>query len=115
LHIRNAIHVDVGFAFVALVLIHLFQRRRTIGRWVSQLVRGRWRLSGHFYSDAVLAFITLNVLVSGLVDWNRGQPTALPLPRPFGRWHLLSGAALVVYLAMHVWHRRTRLRRSHIQ
>jgi hypothetical protein len=57
----------------------------------------------------------LNVLVSGVVDWNRGAPTQLPLPAPFYRWHLDSGIALVVYLVVHVWRRRKRLWRSTIR
>jgi hypothetical protein len=66
-------------------------------------------------SDLLLLFITLNVLVSGVLDWNRGAPIQLPLPGPFGRWHAISGLALVVYLAVHVWRRRKRLRRSTIR
>jgi len=66
-------------------------------------------------SDLLLLFITLNVLVSGVLDWSRGVPIRLPLPRPSGRWHLLSGVVLVVYLAVHVWRRRKRLRRSTIR
>ena len=66
-------------------------------------------------SDFLLFFITLNVLVSGVLDWNRGGPIQVPLPRPFGRWHLDSGLVLVVYLAVHVWRRRKRLRRSTIR
>ncbi len=61
------------------------------------------------------AALTLNVLVSGVLDWSRGEPIQLPLPPPFDRWHLLSSVALVTYLVVHVWHRRKRLRRSTIQ
>jgi hypothetical protein len=63
----------------------------------------------------MLFFITANVLVSGVVDWRRGAPTQLPLPAPFYRWHLDSGAALVIYLVVHFWHRRKRLWRSTIR
>ena len=118
LYIRNAIHADIGLVFVGLVVVHLLQRRRTVARMMSQLTRvrsfaeRRLRLAG---SDLLLAFITLNVLVSGVLDWGRGEPIQLPLPRPFDRWHLLSGVALVIYLIVHVWHRRKRLRRSTIQ
>jgi len=119
LYIRNAIHSDIGLAFVGLVVVHLVQRRRTIGQMFSQfrrvqaIVKRRIRLAG---SDMLLAFITLNVLVSGIWDWSRGEPIQLPLvPHPFDRWHLLSGAALVLYLILHVWHRRRRLRGSTIQ
>jgi hypothetical protein len=66
-------------------------------------------------SDLLLIFITLNVLVSGVVDWSRGEPPQLSLPKPFYRWHLDSGIILVIYLVVHVWHRRKRLRRSTIR
>ncbi|HUY07486.1 MAG TPA: hypothetical protein VMU99_09535 [Acidimicrobiales bacterium] len=118
LYIRNAIHAGIGFAFVGLVVMHLLQRRRTVARMMTQLARVRssaerkLRLAG---SDLLLAFITLNVLVSGVLDWNRGRPVQIPLPRPFGRWHALSSVALVLYLIFHVWHRRKRLRRSTIR
>jgi hypothetical protein len=119
LYIHNAIHADIGLVFVGLVVLHLLQRRHTVARLMSQLTRARsfaerrLRLAG---SDLLLAFITLNVLVSGVWDWDRGEPTELPLvPRPFNRWHLLSGVALVLYLILHVWHRRKRLRGSTIR
>ena len=67
-------------------------------------------------SDAILAFVTVNVVVSGILDWNRGAPLLLPgLPPPFGRWHLLSSVVLVVYLVIHVSRRWKRLRRSTIR
>ena len=118
LYIRNAVHADLGLAFVALVIVHLIQRRRTVAQMISQLARvgsftqRRLRLAG---SDLFLAFVTLNVLVSGVMDWSRGQPIEIPLPRPFGRWHLLSGFVLVVDLIFHVARRRRRLRRSTIR
>jgi hypothetical protein len=118
LAVRNAIHAVVGLVFVGFVVIHLIQRRATIARMLGQLARARsiagrrLRLTG---SDMLLAFITLNVLVSGVIDWDRGYPLQIPLPRPFDRWHSLSSVILVVYLVVHVWHRRKRLRRSVIR
>jgi hypothetical protein len=118
LHVRVAYHTIVGLVFVGLVVVHLTQRRRTIARMATQVVRARKfvqrgiRLAA---SDILLLFITLNVLVSGVVDWSRGAPTQLPLPAPFYRWHLDSGLALVIYLAVHVWRRRKRLQRSTIR
>jgi len=118
LHVRVAFHTDVGLVFVGLVVVHLTQRRRTLARMATQIVRAstfverRIRLA---LSDLLLLFITVNVLVSGIVDWSRGAPTQLPLPTPFDRWHLDSGVALVIYLAVHVWRRRKRLWRSTIR
>jgi len=109
---RQAYHTVVGLVFVGLVVIHLAQRRRTIARMATQIVRAksfverRIRLA---VSDLVLFFITANVLISGVVDWSRGYPTQLPLlPAPFYRWHLISSIALVIYLIVHIWHRRKR-------
>ncbi len=118
LHVRVAIHTDVGLVFVGLVVVHLAQRRRTLARLSTRIVRARSIVERGIrlaVSDLLLLFITLNVLVSGVLDWNRGVPIQLPLPRPFDRWHLDSGLALVIYLAVHVWRRRKRLRRSTIR
>jgi hypothetical protein len=118
LHVRIAIHTDVGLVFVGLVVVHLAQRRRTLARMATQIVLARTfagRAIRLTVSDFLFLFITLNVLVSGVLDWSRGVPIQLPLPRPFDRWHAVSGLALVVYLAVHVWRRRKRLRRSTIR
>lgn len=118
LHVRIAIHTDVGLVFVGLVLVHLVQRRHTLARMATQLLRAKTFVERKIrltLSDVVLLFITLNVLVSGLLDWNRGAPIGVPLPRPFSRWHLDSGIVLVIYLVVHVWRRRKRLRRSMIR
>jgi hypothetical protein len=118
LHVRIAIHTDAGFVFVGLVVAHLAQRRRTLVRMATQIVRARAFVERRIrltVSDFLLFFITLNVLVSGVLDWNRGGPIQVPLPRPFSRWHLDSGLVLIVYLAVHVWRRRKRLRRSTIR
>jgi hypothetical protein len=118
LHVRQAYHTVVGLIFVGLVVVHLVQRRRTIVRMATQVVRAtsvverKIRLT---LSDLVLVVIVANVLVSGVVDWGRGAPTQIPLPVPFDRWHLTSSAALVVYLIVHVVRRRTRLWRSTIR
>lgn len=118
LHVRVAYHTVVGFVFVGLVVVHLAQRRRTIARMATQIVRARMSVERRIrlsISDLLLLFITLNVLVSGIVDWNRGAPSLVPLPKPFSRWHLDSGLVLVIYLSVHVWRRRKRLRRSTIR
>ena len=118
LHVRVAYHADVGLAFVGLVLVHLIQRRHTLARMAKGTVRARTlaeRTIRLVVSDGLLFIITVNVLLSGIVDWSRGAPTRVPLPKPFYRWHLDSGLVLVVYLVVHVWHRRRRLRRSTIR
>jgi hypothetical protein len=79
---------------------------------VGTFVERRIRLA---VSDLLLFFIVLNVLVSGIVDWKRGQPTQLPLPAPFDRWHLDSGLALIIAVLVHFWRRRKRLWRSTIR
>src|SRR5580698_10430062 len=66
LHVREAYHTVVGLVFFGLVVIHLLQRRRTIGRMATQLIRAkafverRTRLA---VSDFILFFITANVLI----------------------------------------------------
>lgn len=98
-HVRIAIHTDVGLVFVGLVIVHLAQRRRTLARMATRLVRARTFAERRIrlaVSDVVLLFNTLNVLVSGILGWSRGMPIQLPLPRPFDRWHLDSGLVLVV-------------------
>jgi hypothetical protein len=119
LHIRNAIHADVGLAFAGLVIVHLVQRRHRIAGMFTRLWGFRRRVARELRilaSDAILAFVTVNVVVSGILDWNRGAPLLLPvLPLPFDRWHLLSSVVLVVYLVIHVSRRWRRLRRSTIR
>jgi hypothetical protein len=119
LHIRNAIHADVGLAFAGLVIVHLAQRRHRIAGMFARLWGFRRRVVRELRllaADAILAFVTVNVVVSGILDWNRGAPLLLPvLPRPFDRWHLLASVVLVVYLVIHVSRRWRRLRRSTIR
>jgi hypothetical protein len=118
LHIRNAIHADVGLVFAGLVIVHLAQRRRRIARMLARLGHFRPGLERELRllaSDAVLTFLTINVLVSGILDWGRGTPISLPFPRPFDRWHLTSSVVLVVYLVVHVSRRWKRIRRSTIR
>jgi hypothetical protein len=118
LHVRNAIHADVGLVFAGLVVVHLAQRRHRIARMIAQLTRHRQRVESELRllaSDAILTFVTINVVLSGILDWGRGAPLLLPLPQPFDRWHLVSSAVLVVYLVVHVSRRWKRLRMSTIR
>lgn len=119
LHIHNAIHAGVGLAFAGLAVIHLAQRRHRIAGMLARFLGLRQRVARELRllaSDAILAFLTASVVASGLLDWNHGSPLLLPvLPAPFDRWHLLSSAALIVYLIIHVARRWRRLRRSTIR
>jgi hypothetical protein len=118
LHIHNAIHADVGLAFAGLVVVHLAQRRHRLARMLAQLMHLRPRVERELRllaSDAILTVVTVNVVVSGILDWGRGTPLLLPLPRPFDRWHLTSSVVLVVYVVVHVSRRWRRLRRSLIR
>jgi hypothetical protein len=118
LHIRIAIHADVGLVFIGLVAVHLAQRRNRLTQMAAQLLGLRPRIERELRvlaSDAVLLVLAVNVLVSGVVDWGRGTPVGLPFPRPIGRWHLDSSLILVVYLVVHIVRRRKRLRRSAIR
>ena len=117
------VHILVGLAFGGLVLVHVGQRRRTTARLLAGLahlkvwIRPRGRLA---LSDLVLAFLTVNVLASGIVDWQVGYKTELPLsalglPENLMSWHALSALTLTAYLLVHVIRRRTRLRGSSIR
>jgi len=66
LHVRIALHTDVGLVFVGLVVVHLAQRRQTLARMATQIVRVRTFAGRRIrltVSDLLLLFITLNVLV----------------------------------------------------
>lgn len=119
LHVHVAYHAVVGLVFGGLVAVHLVQRRHRIARMVSQLIGARPRIERELRllaSDAILALLTVNVVVSGLFDWQRGSQTLLPLlPEPFSRWHGISSVVLVVYLIVHVSRRWRRIRRSTIR
>jgi hypothetical protein len=116
-------HLAVGLAFVALVVLHVVQRRHTVTRLLGSLghartwLRRRGRLA---WSDVVLALLTLNVLVSGTYDLLSGNqvilhPHTLGIPfRDIG-WHVLSALVLFAYLTVHVVRRRHRIRRSAIR
>jgi hypothetical protein len=116
-------HLVVGLAFVALVGVHVVQRRHTLARLLGNLGRActwfrrRGRLAR---SDLVLALLTLNVLASGIWDLLSGNqvilhPRSIGIPfRDIG-WHVLSALVLLVFLCVHVARRWGRIRRSAIR
>jgi hypothetical protein len=105
------VHIVAGLLFVALVACHLVQRRRissTLVRRLTQFTMAQRRLGRMALSDALLALLTLAMLVSGFVDVALGHPTQI-------RWHALLGVALAVYLVVHTLRRRKRLKSSAIR
>jgi len=120
---EGTLHLVVGSAFVALVVVHVGQRRHTVARLVGKLGRVRtWatRRGRLAWSDLVLALLTLNVLVSGTDDLVTGNqvilhPRSVGIPfRDIG-WHVASALVLLAYLCVHVGRRWGRIRRSVIR
>lgn len=113
------LHIVAGLCFAMLVGVHLAQRRRTVRTLAGRLVetpfwrtpRGRTAVA-----DSVLAFLAVNVVLSGIVDWASRQPVMVRLPgvAPLN-WHTTTSLLLLVYLVVHVARRRTRLRHSRIR
>jgi len=86
------LHIVIGLAFAVLVVTHLLQRRRASVMVASRLARFRsWHRPGGrlALADALLALVTVAMLVSGFWDWSLGHPTRI-------RWHALSGIVLAV-------------------
>jgi len=117
-------HVIFGVWFMAMLLFHFYQRRRTIASLLKRLlgVQTRTRAATRLVvSDIILDLLVLDVLVSGIIDCLNHQATAFPfasalgLPPGLSQWHKLAALVLVVYAVVHVIRRRKRLRRSHIQ
>ncbi len=105
------IHIVVGLAFVALVGAHLLQRRHVSANLAARLAQltALRRPAGRLaLADALLATVTLAMLISGFWDWFGGHPTRI-------RWHALTGAGLVVLLMIHTARRWSRLRRSKVR
>ena len=106
-----SLHILIGLGFVALVVVHLVQRRRVSVSLLKRLAHpGSWRqASGRLaIADTVLAGLTVVMLGSGLWDWLSGHPTRL-------RWHAISGVILTGFLVVHTLRRRNRLRSSRIR
>jgi hypothetical protein len=117
-HGSLTLHIAMGVSFFALVVLHLLQRRQTVRRLTSTLWRAttwlkpRGRLA---WSDAVLAFLTGNVLVSGSIDLYTGNKTRVPIPEVGMSWHVLSSLLLLGYLIVHILRRRARFSHSHVR
>ncbi|MDA8271812.1 MAG: hypothetical protein M0Z39_10530 [Actinomycetota bacterium] len=112
---RVAIHVVIACMFIAFVLVHLGQRRKTVRALLFRLTQfgsgfgNRGRLAR---SDAVFVFLMLNVLTSGSLDLSMGRNIMIP---GLGiAWHALSSLLLLSYLLAHVIRRRRRIRSSQI-
>jgi hypothetical protein len=118
------LHVIFGVWFMAMLLFHFYQRRRTIRSLFKRLVGIQTRTGTTTrlaISDIILELLVPDVLVSGIVDGLQHQATQFPLastlhlPPGLSQWHKLAAFVLVIYAAVHIVRRRKRLRRSHIQ
>lgn len=104
-------HIIVGLVFVALVTVHLAQRRRTSNRLIRRLAKVRLlnqpqgRLA---VADLALALLTIGMLASGLWDWSLGHPTRI-------RFHALLGVGLAILLLTHSASRWRRMRTSRVR
>ena len=111
-------HAIIGFVVLAFIIVHLTQRRHTVKRLLATLAHRTKNAtsSRRAASDLILWLLTLNVMVSGTVDFVLGHETLLPVPGPliFQKWHGFSAIVLVVYVTVHVIRRRSRLRTSRI-
>jgi hypothetical protein len=112
-------HAIIGLLVLGLVLVHLYQRRRTVRRLLSRLVGGRDSTgppSPQAVSDLILWFVTLNAMMSGVADFVVGHQIYLPIPGPsiVQRWHAMGVLVLLVYVIVHISRRRQRLWRSRI-
>jgi hypothetical protein len=119
-HSGTTDHSIIGLLVLALVLAHLTQRRQTVKRLIARFFRRqnsrgtRTRLA---ISDTILWILTLNAMVSGIVDFMVGHTIFLSIPGPsiLQKWHAMSVLILLVYVIVHVIRRRGRLRASHIR
>ena len=113
-------HCIIGGVVLALVVVHLAQRRRTVSRLlrgmagVAESSSAQLRLA---LSDTVLVLLLFNAMVSGLADYVTGRTIMLPsgLPSRLGKWHLDAVLVLLVYVIVHAVRRRRRLRTSHVR
>jgi hypothetical protein len=119
-HSGTTDHAIIGLLVLAIVMVHLTQRRHTVKRLLAHLLSPTSSSSQHPYqahSDTILWILTLNAVVSGVVDFLMGHMILLPIPGPFilQKWHALSSLILLAYVIVHVVRRRKRLWSSHIR
>src|ERR1019366_10125663 len=91
------LHIVLGLVFVALVAVHLGQRRCTSSRLIKRLIKVRLlnqRQGRLAMADLALALFTAGMLASGPWDWALGHPTRI-------RYHALVGVGLAVFLFVH--------------
>lgn len=112
-------HSVIGGVVLALVVVHLVQRRRTVWRLVRTLARVASSSSAHVrlaVSDSILWLLLLMATGSGMADFVAGRTIMLPgPPSRLGKWHLDSVVVLLGYVIVHVLRRRSRLRTSHVR
>ncbi|MGA2295009.1 MAG: hypothetical protein ABSG24_07255 [Acidimicrobiales bacterium] len=119
-HSGTTDHSIIGLVVLALVAVHLIQRRHTVGRLLSRLV-GRGGKTGtrsrQAVSDLILWLLFLNATISGVADFIVGHTIFLSIPGPniLQKWHAMSVLILLVYVIVHVIKRRSRLRSSRIR
>lgn len=112
------LHAILGLLFAGLVWLHLRQRKNRIRSLLTNLTSWeQWFVANGrlAWSDLILFFIFLNLMVSGILDYvSGGRGIFVNLGFKPIRWHSLSAILLMAYLLVHVIRRRKRLRRSRV-
>lgn len=118
-HSGTTNHSIIGLIVLALVLAHLWQRRRTVWRLITgfRSRRSPGTRKRMAVSDSILWLLFLNATVSGVADFIVGHTIFLSIPGPtiLQKWHAMSVLTLLVYVIVHVIRRRARLRTSHVR
>lgn len=112
-------HSIIGGALLAIVVVHLLQRRRTVRALLRRLAGAAGSAPAQVrlaLSDTILWLLLLNALGSGLADYVTGRTIMLPfsVPGRLDKWHLDAALVLVAYGFVHVVRRRHRLRTSQV-
>jgi ABC-type multidrug transport system fused ATPase/permease subunit len=101
------LHILFGLIFIPFVIFHLWQRKDLISVLLKQLRKLEKitsQLSKKAFTDLLLAFLVLGMLVSGIWDWKLGHPTKI-------RWHAIFGVLLAAHLLVHSIRRWGRIKR----